>query len=238
MNRLLKFVLILIIFSLTNFVSLECNADVSITASESKVCNIYYDFPSDLELNEFEVILKDSNGNIQGSKVFNRHDGILFENVWYGDYYIEIVELEDSNKYFPIHLNKDSLYDAHIKKELTLRDNFFTEEECKLILSMGYSGTNVPPSVIKDIRGCNDLVNSSSEQPTNSIDDVDTSTDVSLLDDSESFDSLIVIIFKILLYILLLLIFTISSILLILIVVSLIYYSYKRIRKYLNKEVN
>lgn len=207
------------------------------------MCNIYYDFPSDLELNEFTVILKDSKGNVQGSKVFNRQDdGILFENVWYGDYYIEIVELEDSNRYFPIHLNKDSLYDAHIKKGLILRDNFFTEEECKLILSMGYSGTNVPSSVIKDIRGSNEgsnnLVNSSNEQPTNSIDDVEPSVGVSLLDDSESFDSLIVIIFKILLYILLLLIFTISLILLILIVVSLIYYSYKRIRKYLNKEVN
>ena len=216
---------------------------MSITALESKVCNIYYDFPSDLELNEFTVILKDSKGNVQGSKVFNRQDdGILFENVWYGDYYIEIVELEDSNRYFPIHLNKDSLYDAHIKKGLILRDNFFTEEECKLILSMGYSGTNVPSSVIKDIRGgnegSNNLVNSSNEQPTNSIDDVEPSVGVSLLDDSESFDSLIVIIFKILLYILLLLIFTISLILLILIVVSLIYYSYKRIRKYLNKGVN
>lgn len=207
------------------------------------MCNIYYDFPSDLELNEFTVILKDSKGNVQGSKVFNRQDdGILFENVWYGDYYIEIVELEDSDKYFPVHLNKDSLYDAHIKKELTLKDNFFTEEECKLILSMGYSGNNIPSKIMNEIKGNDEipssLVDSPSEQSTNLSDNVETSDDVSLSDDLESFSYLLVIIFKMLLNVLLLLIFTISSILLILIVVSLIYYFYKKIRKYLNKEVN
>lgn len=269
MNKIKTIVICFIVFSC---IFQTPRSELNFNVIESKVCNIYYEIPSDINQNEVEVVLKDLNGNLVSSKVASRNeDGIFFGNVWFGDYYIEIVGIDTEQNCFPVSLDKKSLDDAHIQKELTVEENFFTEEESKVISNMGYTGITVPDEVVEEVRkalGSNktdssdDSTNKNPSNivnvtiPTNNsvdnnyknnfddnfknynteIDDVGDSCEdvVSEVDDSVEEDEknlhsdvseeLGCRIHKFLMLLLLLLI--------------LIYYSYKKIRKNFNKEVN
>lgn len=127
------------------------SAEIDFNIEESIVCNIYYKIPKELRSTQ-RFLLKNSKGEVVAVlEVDGDTDAIFFENVPFGEYYIEAVGCGFVGNCFPIVLGTSSLYGAHIKKDLNVEYNFFTEEQSKVIIDLGYSGTEVTEDVLKEV---------------------------------------------------------------------------------------
>lgn len=130
---------------------IKASAEIYFSIKESKVCNIYYKLPRELKRAD-KLILKNSDGKvIRVVNITSDLDEIFFGNVPFGGYYIEAHGSELRGNCFPIVLEKDSLYTAHIKKDLDVKYNLFTEEQSKVIVDLGYTGTDVTVEVLKEV---------------------------------------------------------------------------------------
>lgn len=127
------------------------SAEIAFDIEESVVCNIYYKIPKELRSSQ-KLLLKNSKGEVVGVlELDGDSDTIFFENVPFGEYYIEVVGCGLAGNCFPIVLGKSSLYGAHIKKDLDVEYNLFTEEQAKVIIGLGYSGTEVTEEILKEV---------------------------------------------------------------------------------------
>lgn len=151
--KIVKYIsLVIALVFITTKIAYASSSTIQFTVEESTVCNIYYKMPEEIK-DSTTLILKDLNGNIIAElEVDEDSDEIFFPNVPFGKYYIEAVDSNLKGNCLPVVLDKSSLDDAHIKKDLNIEDNFFTDDQSKVISDFGYSGTEVTQDILDNVK--------------------------------------------------------------------------------------